>query len=273
MTVLVTGARGRIARSLITRLTSAGTPVRVASSRPEPGEVRVDLRTGEGLEEALDGVDRVLLYTQPTGIDAFLKAAQGVRHVVQVSSLSVGELDPATNSIAARHKAVEDALLESGLPVTVLRPGAFATNTLRWVESIRTASTVESAYPDAEYSPIHEDDIAAVAQAVLESGSHLGEALTLTGPESLSYRQQVAILASALGRPISVVEISRERALETRPAFIPADVMETLLDTDLHCVGRPSLVTDTVEAVTGAPARDFRRWVADHRLEFGAPQG
>ncbi|EWM13284.1 SDR family oxidoreductase [Kutzneria sp. 744] len=270
MTVLVTGAHGRIARSLISRLTSAGTPFRVASSRPEPGEVRLDLRTGEGLAEALDGVDRVLLYTQPGGIEAFLQAAHGVRHVVQVSSSAVLY---GGGSIAARHKAVEDALLSSGLPVTVLRPGAFAANSLRWAESIRARSTVEFAYPDARHAPIDEDDIAAVAQAVLGAGSHLGEALTLTGPEALSYRQQVAILAEVLDRPITVGTISRQQATERRPAFIPAEVMAELLDTDARRADEPTLVTDTVPAVTGAPARDFRRWAADHRAEFGAPQG
>ncbi|MFC0547940.1 SDR family oxidoreductase [Kutzneria chonburiensis] len=265
MTVLVTGARGRIAQAFITRLTSAGTPFRVASSRPEPGEVRLDLRTGEGLAEALDGIDQVLLYTQPDGVEAFLQAAQGIRHVVQVSSAAVVT---GRGSIAERHKAVEDALLNSGLPTTVLRPGAFAGNTLRWAESIRSTSTVEFAYPDARYAPIHEDDIAAVAQTVLESGKHVGDALTLTGPEALSYRQQVAILAEVLDRPISVVELSRQQAVDQRPSFIPAEVMAELLDTDAGYVGSPPLLTDTVAAVTGAPAQDFRRWATDHRAAF-----
>jgi uncharacterized protein YbjT (DUF2867 family) len=265
MTVLVTGARGRIAQALIARLTSAGTPFRAASSRPEPGEVRLDLRTGEGLAEALDGVDQVLLYTQPDGIEAFLRAAQGVRHVVQVSSAAVLT---GRGSIAERHQVVEDALLASGPPTTVLRPGAFAGNTLRWKESIRTKSTVEFAYPEARYAPIHEDDIAAVAKTVLDTGRHVGEALTLTGPEPLSYRQQVAILAEVLDRPIPVVELSRQQAVEQRPAFIPAEVMTELLDTDARYVDGPTLVTDTVQVVTGVPARDFRRWAVEHRAAF-----
>jgi uncharacterized protein YbjT (DUF2867 family) len=265
MTVLVTGARGGIAQALITRLTSAGTPFRAASSRPEPGEVRLDLRTGEGLAEALDGVDQVLLYTQPDGIEAFLRAAQGVRHVVQVSSAAVST---GASSIAALHKAVEDPLLASGLPTTVLRPGAFAANTLWWAESIRAKSTVELAYPDARYAPIHEDDIAAVAQTVLATGRHVGEALTLTGPELLSHRQRVAILAEVLDRPISVVELSRQQAVDRRPAFIPAEVMAELLDADARYVNEPALVTDTVQAVTGVPARDFRSWAVQHRSAF-----
>ncbi|HTI20261.1 MAG TPA: NAD(P)H-binding protein [Kutzneria sp.] len=270
MTVLVTGAHGRIAQAFITRLTSAGTPFRVASSRPEPGEVRLDLRTGEGLAEALDGVDQVLLYTQPDGVEAFLRAAQGVRHIVQVSSAAVVT---GRGTIAERHKVVEDALLASGPPTTVLRPGAFAGNTFRWAESIRTTSTVELVHPDARYAPIHEDDIAAVAQTVLDSGRHVGEALTLTGPEPLSYRQQVAILAEVLDRPISVVELSRQQALDQRPAFISAEVMAELLDSDARYVEGPTLLTDTVAAVTGVPARDFRRWAVEHRAEFEAPQG
>jgi uncharacterized protein YbjT (DUF2867 family) len=273
MTVLVTGARGHIARSLITGLTSAGTPFRVASSQPGPGEFKVDLTTGEGLAEALAGVDQMLLYTQPGGIDAVVQAARGVRHIVLVSSSAVDQADAATNSIAVRHKAVEDALLASGLPVTVLRPGAFATNALGWRESIRARSTVEVPYPDAQFAPIHQGDIAAVAQTVLASGEHVGEVLSLSGPASLTVRQQVATIAEVLGRDISLVELTRQQAFDGRPEFIPADVMESLLDTYARYVGRPSLVTDTVEAVTGAPARDFRRWVEDHRVEFEAPQG
>lgn len=273
MTVLVTGARGHIAQALITRLTSAGTPFRAASSHPGPGEARLDLSTGEGLAEALDGVDRVLLYTQPDGIETFLKAASDVRHIVLVSSASIDAPDAATNSIAVRHKAVEDALLDSGRPVTILRPGAFATNALAWAESVRAKSTVEVAYPDAQFSPIHQDDIAAVAQAVLASGERLGEVLSLTGPESVTVRRQVEILAEVLGRPVSVTELSREQALERRPEHFPLAVLESLLDTYARQVGVPARVTDTVPTITGVPARDFRRWVLDHRAEFAAPQG
>jgi len=274
MTVLVTGARGHIARSLITRLTSTGTPFRAASSQPEPGELRLDLRTGEGVEQALDGVDQVLLYTQPDGIDAFLDAAGGVKHIVQVSSSAVDQPDAATNSIALRHKAVEDKLLASGLPVTVLRPGAFATNALLWwADTIRRGSTVEDASPEAQMAPIHQDDIAAVAETLLATGGHVGEVLGLTGPESLTLRQQVAIIGDALGREIPVAEISRQQALDRRPDYIPAEVMESLLDGFARSVGHPAHVTDTVREITGVPARTFRQWVADHRAEFAAPQG
>jgi uncharacterized protein YbjT (DUF2867 family) len=274
MTVLVTGARGHIARSLITRLTSAGTLFRVASSTPGPGEFRLDLRTGEGAEQAFDGVDQVLLYTQPDGIDAVLDAARAVKHIVQVSSSAVDLPDAATNSIALRHKVVEDKLLASGLAVTVLRPGAFATNSLLWWgDTIRRGSTVEDASPDAQLAPIHQDDIAAVAQAVLAGGSHVGEALTLTGPESLTIRQQVAIIGDVLGREVPVARISRQQALDRRPDYIPEAVMESLLDGFANAVGRPAHVTDTVREITGAPARTYRQWVEDHREEFEAPQG
>lgn len=273
MTVLVTGARGHIARSFITRLTSTGTPIRVASSHAGPGEFRVDLATGEGAAEALAGVDQVLLYTQPGGIEAVIQAAQGVRHIVLVSSSSVDQSDAATNSIAIRHKAVEDALLASGLPVTVLRPGAFATNSLGWADSIRLTSTVENPYPESQFAPIHQDDIAAVAQSVLASGTHVGEVLTLSGPESLTVRRQVEIIGEVLGREISVVEQTRQQAFDARPDFMPADVMESLLNTYARYVGRIAPITDTVEVVTGAPARTFRQWAEDHRAEFEAPQG
>ena len=166
MTVLVTGARGAIARNVINQLLDAGVTVRAASRVPgatdlpegvEP--VRVDFTAPETLAPALEGVEKVFLYAAHEGIEAFTAAAQeaGVKHVVLLSSAA--SADP-ENQIGRMHYVVEQALEASGIPWTFVRPAMFATNSLWWAESIRKEGVVRLPYPDAPVNPIHERDIA-----------------------------------------------------------------------------------------------------------------
>lgn len=274
MAILVTGVRGHIGRRVLDRLTAAGAPVRAASKDPDalglPSAVRLDLAEPDTAEAVLDGVTRVFLYAQPTGIGVFLKAARraAVTHIVLLSSGAAVEPAAAGTSIAVRHQEVERALAASGLPYTVLHPSAFATNTLGWAESVRERSAVADPYPEAPGAPIHQDDIAHVAVRVLTDSSHLGEALSLTGPESLTLRQQVEILAEVLGRPLAVHEITRRQAQQQRPPHFPEQVLEELMDIAAATVGTARPVTGTVEAVTGTPARTYREWAEEHAAAF-----
>ncbi|MCP2165051.1 NAD(P)H-binding protein [Goodfellowiella coeruleoviolacea] len=280
MTFLVTGARGQVGRHVLRGLVDAGLPVRAASrdattlDLPAGVEsVSVDLTAAETLDAALRGVTGVFLYTQRSGVEDFVTAARaaGVAHVVQLSSGFSAAPDADTNPIARLHLRVERALADSGLGHTVLRPGALAHNTLAWAESIRTRSAVALTHPDAHEAVIHPADIADVAVRVLATGAHQGETLTLTGPESLTARDQVAILADVLGRPITLTELTRDQALAQRPAAIPEPVLAVLLDTAASHVGVPAEITDVVGTITGHPARTFREWAVEHRAAFADP--
>lgn len=137
MHTLVTGCRGRIGSTLVSLLHRDGHAVRAASRTPEslaataealPAGVPVvacDLGDPATFGAALDGIDAVFLYADPSGIDAFLAAAEtaGVGHIVLLSSSSVLAPDAQDNPIAASHHAVEQALIASPLTTTLLRPG------------------------------------------------------------------------------------------------------------------------------------------------------
>src|SRR5258708_23169250 len=65
--ILVTGGAGRLGRLVVKQLSAAGYPVRGMSRRASPGEdwpgaewMQVDLETGEGLTEAVQGLDVVV---------------------------------------------------------------------------------------------------------------------------------------------------------------------------------------------------------------------
>lgn len=73
----------------------------------------------------------------------------------------------------------------------MLRPGNLASNSLRWVGTIRAQDAVVAAYGDPASTVIDPRDIAVVAAQVLTSPVHERQTYMLTGPEMLTTRQQV----------------------------------------------------------------------------------
>jgi uncharacterized protein YbjT (DUF2867 family) len=272
MTILITGARGNVGRGVLLRLHAAGHSLRASSREPRQLEVpdgvetvTLDLAKPDTFDAALDGVTRVFLYAEPEGIDAFVRSAEaaGVEHVVLLSSSAALSPTAMDNPLGRHHVLVERALLRSTIPVTILRPDAFAGNAFGWLPAIRAGGPVEQAYPDANVAPIHEDDIADVAQIALAGDRLTGEAITLTGPRSISLREQIQVVAGRLGRDIVVHELTRAEAERAMAQYMPAEFVTSLLDFWAGAVGRPAPVSDA-ERVTGKPARTFEQWVDEH---------
>jgi uncharacterized protein YbjT (DUF2867 family) len=108
-------------------------------------------------------------------------------------------------------------------------------------------------------------------RALCDEG-HDGREHVLTGPASLTQREQVQIIGDAIGRPLQFEELSRESAREEMIAMrFPPPIADMLLDAYAAAVGLPALVTSTVFDVTGAPARSFRDWALDHAADFAMP--
>ncbi|MEV7965732.1 NAD(P)H-binding protein [Sphaerisporangium sp. NPDC088356] len=276
--ILVTGATGNVGRNVVEQLLAAGQEVRALTRDPGKAHVpagaeviRGDLSEPDTLSPALEGVTAAFLYAVPGSAPAFLKAAKdaGVRRVVLLSSLVVdddAEVQP--NAIAALHAVVEDAIEESGLEWTFVRPGAFATNAYQWLGQIKAGDVVRLPFSQAVTAPIHEADIAAVSVKALTSEGHVGARYKLTGPQPLTLSGQVRIIGEAAGRPLRLEEVPPEAARQVMIQQIPEHLVDTLLDLQARSVGREPLVTHTVEQVTGRPARTFAQWAADHADDF-----
>ncbi|MEW2415056.1 NAD(P)H-binding protein [Streptomyces sp. NPDC046866] len=273
MSILVTGARGAVARGLASLLAASGIAHRLGSREPGgPGTVRCDLSDPATFPEALAGARSVFLYAEAAGIDAFVEeaATAGVEHVVLLSSSSVLAPDAAENPLAAAHLAVEEALLASALHTTVLRPGAFASNALGWAGSLKAGRPVRLPYPQAHTDPVHEADLAEAAFAVLADPALAGRAHTLTGPESLSFAAQLSVLGRVLGRPVPFETVTPEQWRAEVDGRIPGPYADALLAYWAASDGAPTEPTDAVERLTGHPARTFATWTEDHAAAFRA---
>ncbi|MFG2714838.1 NAD(P)H-binding protein [Streptomyces goshikiensis] len=282
MTTLITGARGKVAQAVIERLHSAGTPVRAASARPAEltvpagvDTVELALNRPETFAAALAGVRRVFLYPEPDGIHELVKAAEaaGVEHVVLLSSASVLAPGAETDPLASHSLRVERALDGAAFTVTLLRPDAFAGNALGWAYPIGRDLPVRLAYPEATLAPIHPADIADIAVRVLtgDGGSLAGHALTLTGPEQVTFREQIAAVSDTIGRAVPVERITREEAAEQLAGHMPAAMACSLLDLWAAATATPVAVADTTETLLGRPARTFRQWARENAHAFRTP--
>jgi uncharacterized protein YbjT (DUF2867 family) len=202
--ILVTGATGTVGRQVVAQLLDIGAHVRALTRDPHraalPREVeaiRGDLTVPETMDASLRDVDAVfLLWT--AAAEAFPAArARIARHTGRLVMLTSPHQTPhpffqQPNPMASMYKNMERLIRESGLVSTFVRPGMFAANALGWwAAGIREHDVIRWPYGDAATAPIDERDIAAVAVRALFDDAAGGAEYMITGPDSLTQREQV----------------------------------------------------------------------------------
>jgi uncharacterized protein YbjT (DUF2867 family) len=233
-----------------------------------------DLTSPESLDGCLDGIDAVfMVWTAP--LAAFGPALKRIaRHVRRIVFLSAPLKTPhpffqQPNPSRVQTEQIERMIESSGLEWTYLRPGMLASNSRHWwAPQICAGDVVRWPYLGVPTAPIDERDVAAVAVRVLCEDGHAGAEYVLTGPESLSQFEQIAMIGGAIGRTLSIEEIPADEAQRELSATMPAVVVRMLLDAWAAGEGLPAWVTSTVAEITGTPARTFCEWATDHAVDF-----
>jgi uncharacterized protein YbjT (DUF2867 family) len=281
--VLVIGATGNIGQQVVSQLLASGSQVRAMTRTPQtaglPPPTQVvygDLTLPDTLPACLEGTDAVfLVWTAPPA--AVAPALQQIaRHAPRIVFLSAPLKTPhpffqQPNPARALVERIEQVIQASDLSWTFLRPGIFAANALPWWGSqIRAGDVVRWPYLGVPTAPIHEHDVAAVALRALCETGHANAEYVLTGPQSLTQAEQVSAIGRALGRSLRVEELTPDEARRKWGTFMPAPVVNMLLDAWAASAGQPAFVTSTVAELTGAPARTFLVWAKDHAADFRA---
>lgn len=279
MTILVTGATGAVGRHLVATLIARGASVRALTRKPDdatlPEGVEVvasDLADASTFGAHLfEGVDRVFMFPA-RGVETFLDAAiaADIHRFTVLSSLAAAIEFPRDRGSASQvhHSAVEAAVTERTDAWTILRPGTFANNLLTWAWQIRSGAPIRAPYLASAQAPVHEYDIAEAAAQTLLTDDHIGATIPITGPQALTRAEQVAAIGAAIGREISLVEITPEQFRAETAQFIPEPIMKMLLDYWSDTLTVPDQVRP-VTSVTGRPGRTLAEWATDHRADFG----
>lgn len=279
--IVVTGATGNVGQPLVEALAAAGEEVTAVSRRASdaamPEGVRhrqADLTDPESLRAVLDGADALFLHDggasahllSPRDILDVAKAG-GVGRIVVLSSIGVATR-PDSESHGGMMRAIEDAVRQSDIDWTILRPGGFDSNAYAWAETVRTRRTVAAPFGDVGLPTVDPADIAEVAAAALHKDGHAGQVYELTGPALSTPRQRAEAIGEALGEPIRFVEQTREEARAQMLLFMPEPVVETTLD----AIGEPNAaeqrISPDVARVLGRAPRTFADWARRNIAAF-----
>ncbi|WP_033344957.1 NAD(P)H-binding protein [Catenuloplanes japonicus] len=279
---LVTGASGNVGGPVARQLHEQGLPVRALVRDPAraadlPAGVERftgDLGDLESVVAALDGVESVFLMQTGPQLDQAKIMTEAVRkaggpRIVLLSSVGARTYPLEDNPIGQALADREEVLRTAGLDVTYLRPNTFATNALWWRDEIRAGRVTDPTMPGRTV-PIDPEDIARAAVVTLTSPDHVGHGYTLTGPEALTAREQVEILADVLDRPIEFAETTpAEYAAASIARGTPPQLaaMMEALQSSLR-FGRSAFVTDDVFNLTGTAPGTFRAWAERHAAAF-----
>lgn len=215
---LVFGASGQIGRPLLARLGRRGWQVVAVSQRPQtatPGVrwLRGDLAAVEGLPASVDAIfscgplDRFARWYARSSIECPRVVAFGSTSV----EVKQDSTDAAERDLAARLREGEAGVLATaaarGVAATLLRPtlvyGAGGDRTLTRIAVLaqRWHRFVLPSDATGLRQPVHVDDLALAAFAVLDVAAAHGHTYALPGGETLSYREMVARVLATLQPP------------------------------------------------------------------------
>ena len=287
MIITVTGSTGTIGSELVRLLSAAGAATRAVHRSARNTQalrglvwLKADLRDETVLEPVLAGTTRLFLLSgNEAGFGKLqietLRAAErlGVQHVVKLSAL--GASNHSNSTIAREHWEVEQALQQSTMTWTMLRPHAFMQNWLGDVaESVREEGAIYSPIADGRVPFIDARDIAAVAaEVLLNPEAHMGRRCFLTGGEAVGLADVAATLSAATGRTVTYRPISMDEARARMEARgVPAQLIEATLAIAAYqkAGGATAKVSDSVERILGRPPRTIRDFARDYADRFSA---
>lgn len=219
MTILVTGATGRVGRHVVDQLVARNADVRVLVRDPAKANfassvdvVQGDMLNIDALRLAFNGVRTLFLLNAVAG-DEFTQAIialniareAGVERVVY---LSVFDADRAVNVPHFAVKFGAERMLEAmGFSATILRPAYFIDNEAMIKDVIFNYGVYPMPIGSKGVAMVDVRDIAEVAAIELVRRDRVAEKLpsetiNLVGPDTLTGADLAAIWSETLGRPV-----------------------------------------------------------------------
>ena len=283
--ILVIGGTGRTGRRIVDNLLARGERLRLllrpTSTVPPAWDVERavgDLNDCDSLRRAMSDVDAVFVLSpmdplldrmEAKVFDAALD--RGVEHVIKMSTTKPEPDSPIPWWRA--HWRAENALRNSGLRWTILRPNGISFFLLGHAETVRDYGELRTAAGDGRMALIDADDIGAVAAAVFaDRNRYEGTVLDLTGPAAVSYDDVAEQLTALSDRHISHVDISPEDA---RGTMLASGVAEweaegTIANWKMTRDGSGGFdrVTNDVERVAARRPFALERFLSAHRHLF-----
>ncbi len=219
MTVVVTGATGNLGRLVIDNLIARGVrpaDIRAAGRNAEKlatlaalgvETAVIDFEEPSTLAPAFSGADALLLVSgsevgkrmpqHTNAIDAAVAA--GVGRIVYTSA---PHADTTELAIAPEHKATEELLRASGIPVTILRNNWYTENYVGPLNQARQTGTIVAGIGDGRIASATRNDYADAAAVVLSEPGHEGKVYELAGDVAWTHYDLAEVFSEIIGSTV-----------------------------------------------------------------------
>ena len=280
-TILITGATGNVASTILPHLAGKDVTVRALVRDPAKAAklgvetVQGDLEYHHALPKAFAGADTVVIIHPPgprapaQSSNALWAAKQaGVKRVVRLSAIGAGYDAPTING--RMHGLSDHEVAASGLAYTIIKPHFFLQNMLGNAPQIAKDGKFFYAMGDGKVPMIDVRDIGEFFARVLLSDGHDGKTYTLTGPAAVTLHDFAAAVSRATGKPVEYVPVPVEAAVQGMKQWGMDDWMVGMMVDYMNAYARnwASDVTSDFQQVVGRPARSIDEFARDFAGAF-----
>ncbi len=230
--ILVGGATGRQGAAVVDELLERGYRVRALARKPSSEEALALAAKGvqvvEGnyndtasLQAALKGIDRMFFYSGFSAKEVDegknVIAAAAAAGLTQLVYSSGAAAEPGLGVVGSSKMQVEEALVTSGVPYTVLRPVAFMENFDGQQARLAKIGIVESRGPERLLSFIAIQDIGFFAGEAFEhSDEWLGKSVNIAS-DQMTVEAYVATFSRVMGREVTYTQMPLDEYLASMP--------------------------------------------------------
>jgi len=257
---LITGGTGKTGRRVVDRLQQLGHQVRIGSRSVQPA---FDWNQSYNWSEVLEGIDKVYITYQPDL--AVPGAKEAITELVKQAKIAnVKKLVLLSGKGEREAEFCEEIVINSGLDYTIIRASWFNQN---FSENFLLEPILEGlvALPQARVKIpfVDANDIADVVLEVLLNNEHNGSIYQLTGPDLITFKEAIDIIAKATNREITFVPVSlKDYSNAMRDMQLPEDfiwLIDYLFDVVL---GNPnnSVITKDIGQLLGRPPISFTEY-------------
>ena len=227
MSIVVTGATGQLGRLIIEHLISRGvTPAEITAVGRDTDRLAdlaaagvatavIDYSDPASLSAAFTGADTLMLVS---GSEVGRRVAQHTNAITAAVAAGVGRIvytsapkaDTSALILAPEHKATEEALHASGVPVTILRNGWYTENYTAAVQQARENGVYLTSAGDGRVASASRTDYAEAAAVVLTTPGHDNVTYELAGDVAWTGSDMAAALTEVVGRPVVFSSVSAD---------------------------------------------------------------
>jgi len=289
MTIVVTGATGHLGRLTVDSLLARGVAAsdiravgrsaeRLAPLAAQGVETAViDFEKPETLTAAFAGADAVLLVS---GSEVGKRVQQHRNAIEAAEAAGVGRLvytsaPHATDGalvLAPEHKATEELLAASSLPVTILRNNWYTENYSGLVDQAAATGEIVGSAGEGRVASASRKDYAEAAAVVLTTDGHEGAIYELSGDVAWTFDELATAVGALAGREVVYRSVTPEEHTSILTgAGLDEGTAEFVVALDGNIRdGELADATSTLAELIGRPTTPLAQGLAEAREEAAA---